>query len=48
MVSNGLSRIGKDSDEEPNIDSKIFYRMLEDCGKSLYPSCTSYTKIIHS
>lgn len=45
MVHDGFGGMRVDEGEEPNADARTFYKLLEDCEKSLYPSCVSYTKM---
>lgn len=44
MVNYALGAMSWDNNEEPNVEAKKFYRMLEDFEHSLYPDCATYTK----
>lgn len=45
LVNDGLGGSSYENIEEPNAEAKKFYRLLKDCETSLYPGCTSYTKM---
>lgn len=44
-MMHGLDSINWDNTEGPNVEAKIFYRMLKDCEKSSYSVCVAYTNV---
>lgn len=49
MVNDGLGVIIRDNTEEPNVEAKTIYKMLEGCEKSLLSwLCFIYKDVFHS
>lgn len=45
MVNDRLGGRSYENIEEPNVEVKQFYRLLEHCENSLYSCCVSYMKM---